>query len=139
MDNHDKVEGYLLHCGLAYDTVEPGLWILHNDMDHVDNIVVQHAPPIIVFRVKLMDAPSDPAARAALFGELLTLNASEMVCGAYGLEGDAIIATETLQSQNLDDNEFQAALEGLTLGITEHYERLKVYHQAGASNDASND
>jgi hypothetical protein len=139
MDNHEKVEGYLLQCHLAYDTVEPGLWILHNAMDHVDNIVVQHAPPIIVFRVKLMDAPTDQAARCELFGALLELNASEMVCGAYGLEGNAIIATETLQSENLDQNEFQAALEGLTLGITEHYERLKVYHQASSDSDDSRD
>lgn len=130
MDNPEVIDGYLLRSGVAYDTVSEGMWILHDEVDHVDNIVVTHTEPLVVFRVKLMDAPSDPEARAGLFEKLLRLNATEMVSGAYGLEDGAVIATETLQAENLDYNEFQAAIEGLTLSITEHYDDLKSFHHA---------
>ncbi len=133
MDSPEVIETYLIRSDLSFDTIEEGLWIVHDDLDHVDNIVVQHAPPLVVFRVKLMEAPEDREAAASLYELLLQLNASQMVSGAYALEGRAVIATETLQSENLDYNEFQAALDGLTLSITEHYGTLKGFHHAPAT------
>ena len=55
-----------------------------------------------------------------------------MVSGAYAIENGAVMALETLQSENLDYNEFQAAIDGLTLAITEHYEELKQFHHLAA-------
>jgi hypothetical protein len=129
MENHDNpIDAYLVESGLEYEAIGEGMWIIHDDVDHVENIVVTWSPPIVVFRVKLMEAPRDAASRAGLFERLLQLNASGMVSGAYALEDDAIIATETLQAEKLDLNEFQAAIDGLTLAITDHYDTLKAYH-----------
>ena len=75
----------------------------------------------------------DPAQQAALCRKLLELNANAMVSGAYAIENGSVIALETLQAENLDYNEFQAAIDGLTLAITEHYEDLKHFHQAAAA------
>jgi hypothetical protein len=130
MDSPELIDDYLIRSGLEFDTVDEGMWIIHDDIDHVDNIVVSYSPPIVVFRVKLMDSPRDPEARGALFEQLLRLNATAMVSGAYALEDGAVIATETLQSENLDLNEFQAAIDGLTQAIVEHYDQLKSFHHA---------
>ncbi len=128
MDSPDLIDGYLMRSGLAYESVGEGIWVIHDDVDHIDNIFVTWSPPIVVFRVKLMNAPTTAKARADLFETLLRLNATEMVAGAYGLEDDSVIATETLQAENLDFNEFQAGIDGLSMAIVEHYDELKKFH-----------
>jgi len=124
----DLIEGYLVRTGVAYDVLGEGMWVVHDEVEHVDNIVITLAAPVVVFRVKLMEVPTAPAEEAALCKKLLELNSSSMVSGAYAIENGAVIALETLQSENLDYNEFQAAIDGLTLAITEHYEQLKQFH-----------
>jgi hypothetical protein len=124
----DTIEGYLIRAGTDYETVAEGMWVVHDEVEHVENIVVNHAEPVVLFRVKLMDLPSNEAQCAKLCKKLLELNAAEMISGAYGIEGESVVAIETLQSENLDYNEFQAAIDGLTLAITDHYEDLKGFH-----------
>jgi hypothetical protein len=137
MESPEIIDGYLLQSGLEYETASPGTWIVHDELDDIDNIVIRYAPPVVVFRVKLMDLPAAAADRAKLYETLLRLNASELVAGAYGLEGDAVILTETLQSQNLDLNEFQAAIEGVAMAISDHYSDLKRFHEPGTDGEAS--
>jgi hypothetical protein len=120
----DLIEGYLVRAGVAYDVLGEGIWVVHDEIEHVDNIVITLAAPVVLFRVKLMDLPAGAAEQAALCKKLLELNASAMISGAYAIENGSVIALETLQSENLDYNEFQAAIDGLTLAITEHYEQL---------------
>ncbi|PIE19156.1 MAG: hypothetical protein CSA66_02990 [Proteobacteria bacterium] len=130
MDN-DTIEGYLIRSGVDYDLIGDGMWVVQDEFDSVDNIVVTLSEPVVLFRVKLMELPEDEAVQAALFRKLLELNASEMIAGAYGLDGQAVIASETLQAENLDFNEFQAAIDGLTMAITDHYDELKRFVVSG--------
>ena len=121
---NDMIEGYILELGLPFEEVQPGLWLIHDEIDYIDNIVVYHTPPVITFRVKLMEAPAEEIA-PRLFKRLLQLNASDMVAGAYGLEDEAVVIVESLQSASLDQNEFQAAIDAITLAIREHYHELR--------------
>jgi len=130
MTDAHELESLLMSSGLDYDSHEGGTWVVHNESDHLDNVVIQFAPPVVVFRVKLMDTPGDAAQRAQLYERLLQLNATDMVAGAYALEGNAIVITETLQTENLDANELQAAVDGLSLAISEHYQELRGYLSA---------
>ena len=91
--------------------------------DLVENLVVSLNDPVVVFHVKLSDIPTE-CDRLSLYEELLRLNASEMLHGAYGITGNAIVATDTLQAENLDFNEFQASVDALNLAITSHYKRI---------------
>lgn len=129
----DLIEGYLVRSGVPYDVLGDGIWVVHDELDNVDNIVITLAPPVVVFRVKLMELPKGEGEEAALCRKLLELNASSMVSGAYAIENQSVIALETLQSENLDYNEFQAAIDGLTLALTEHYDVLKQYHHSAAA------
>lgn len=115
MATFDDVESYLDRLGLPWEAVDEGLWVLQEDGGQ---IVVRLDDPIIVFRAKLMDAPD--VGREALYRKLLELNASEMITAAYGLEEGVIVAVASLQSENLDYNEFQGAIDALTMALTQH-------------------
>jgi len=120
MIDNDRIETYLQRLGTPYEEIEDGFWVIK---DPDGQIVVRHDPPVLVLRVKLADAP--PQNRDRLFERLLQLNATDMISGAYGLEKDAIVAVESLQSENLDYNEFQAAVDSLTLAMTTHLPELQ--------------
>ena len=126
MITNDQIEAYLIEIGAPFERVKDGFWLIHDDYDAVDNIVVVHAPPVITFRVKLFNVPQGPA-QHELFAHLLRLNATEMIAGAYGLEEDAVVVTDSLQSENLDYNEFQASVDAIAFAVREHYDELKRF------------
>lgn len=136
MRTHQDIENFMIRMGVKFEHLSDGTWVIHDGEDNIDNIVVRHDPPILLCRVKLFDVPAGTD-NSALFRMLLELNASEMISGAYGLEGDAVVATDTLQSENLDYNEFQAAIDGLTLCIRDHYARLSKFLPKAPSNGAA--
>lgn len=117
------IEAFLIKMGVSYDNLGRNTWMIRDNEQQLDNLVVTLNDPVIVFHVKLMTIPSD-CNRLRLYEELLRLNATEMLHGAYGLEGDDVIATDTLQAENIDFNEFQASVDALNLAITAHYRRL---------------
>lgn len=123
MKTNDDLESYLISLDLPYETLEEGLWIVHSDGA---DIVVAHTPPVVVFRVKVYEVPQDD--QLALFQKLLELNAQEMVHGAYGIEDGVVVLTDALQSENLDQNEFQASIESLAMAISEHRTVLEPFH-----------
>lgn len=120
----EKLERYLLNAGISHEHVGPGTWILRDSHWVGAQIIVQNTEPLVIFRVKLMDLPANLSDHKAakLFRHLLELNGSEMLQGAYALEGNALVATECMQSENLDENEFLAAIDSLSLAIMEHRE-----------------
>jgi len=65
--------------------------------------------------------------REEFFKLLLELNATNMIHGAYGIEGDNVVLIDTLQSESLDFNEFQASLDALVLASTQDYQKLKNF------------
>ena len=122
MRTKDDVEQYLIDLDTAYENLGDGVYRLYDDMDEVDDIIVLVTEPLVVFSVRLMKVPTHN--REAFFKKLLELNASALVAGAYGLDGDHVIITDTLQLENLDFNEFQASVETLVMAIHEHYPML---------------
>ncbi|MEM1350187.1 MAG: hypothetical protein AAGI01_16630, partial [Myxococcota bacterium] len=66
MTTNDQIEEYLINTELPFEQVQEGMWLIHDENDYIDNIVVLHTPPVITFRVKLMelDAIEDQGERA---------------------------------------------------------------------------
>ena len=126
MVTSSDIEGYLIQMGVTFAELRPNTWILRDNDDLMDHLVVTLNDPVVVFHVKVTEIPTT-CDRLRLFEELLRLNASEMLHGAYGLEGSTIVATDTLQASNLDFNEFQASIDALNLAITAHYRRLAPF------------
>ena len=125
-DIDEKIEAFILELGLPFDRVDDELWLIHDDIDYIDNIVVFHNPPVLTFRIKVMEAPKE-AVRPALYRRLLQLNASSMIAGAFGLEDEDVVLVESLQSETMTQSEFQAAFDSLTLAVREHYNDLKSF------------
>lgn len=126
MKNADDIENYLVKTGMPYESIGPEMWNIKADYE---NLVLSIAGPVLVFRAKLMEVPHKQ--REALFETLLRLNASDMVHGAFGLEGEnsssAVVITCALELENLDLNEFQAVVDDITLAVTNHYPKLKQF------------
>jgi len=128
MRSAEDIESYLIKMQLAYEAPKPGLWVIKGAGGEIENFVISLSGPIVVFRIKVMDIP--PANREDLFKTLLELNASDMIHGAYGLEGDHVILTDCLQLENLDYNEFQATFDDMTMALANHYQRLSKFRAA---------
>ncbi len=47
--------------------------------------------------------------------------------GAYGLDENDIVLTDTLQLEDLDFSELQASLESILLALRSHYDTLQRY------------
>jgi hypothetical protein len=107
--------------------VEAGLWVVKT-VEGAE-IVINHAPPVVIFRVRVMEVPAGEAARLELFRRLLEFNARDLVHGSYGLEGDHIVLTDTLELAHLDSTEFQASFDSITLALASHMAALSAHRE----------
>lgn len=122
---HEDIESFIISSGVDFEEVGHGTWILNEQEWGGAQIVVQHTDPLVIFRCKLFEVPDlGDSELAQLFGSLLALNGSEMVQGAYALEEQSVVVVECLQAENLDENEFLAAIDCITLAIVEHHDQL---------------
>jgi hypothetical protein len=121
------VQAYLLKMELPYEEPRENTWMV-TGLDGLDNLVITLAGPVLVFRVKVMDIPAHH--REELFRTLLELNATEMMHGAYGIEGDSVVIMDALQLENLDYNEFAATVDDITLAVASHHGRLAKFREA---------
>lgn len=93
-------------------------------------VVVSYAPPVVILRVRVMELPSQEPLRSGLFRQLLEYNARDLVHGSYGLEGDHVVLTDTLELENLDYTEFEASFDSITLALASHLAVLAPYREA---------
>ena len=115
MKSAEDIESYLLHMGVVHETVKPGIWLVKVDgqtSGDLDRRPGGRVPP----------QGHGPAAdgREELFRTLLRLNTTEMVHGAFGIEGDAVVIVHALELENLDFNEFQAVIDDMSMAVRKH-------------------
>lgn len=127
MADSAKIENFLLSLSLTYEEVDDQTWVIDDDERGLENVVVILADPVVIIRVKVMAAPA--ARREQFFEQLLRLNQSDMIHGAYALEGDDVILLNTLVRETLDLEEFQATLDAIGLALAQHYPLLAKYRQ----------
>ncbi|MBL0891584.1 MAG: hypothetical protein IBJ19_13355 [Gemmatimonadaceae bacterium] len=133
MVTREDIEAFLDRLsadGASHEEVEPGLWVVKPGGALDFDVVVTHNPPVVLLRVKVMPLPTDAAEAAALNKRLLELNATDLLHGAYGLDGDAVVLTEALELAHLDFEEFLASFESMTLSLTTHLRELAAFREA---------
>ena len=129
MRSREDIESYLSRAEVQYEVVgEDDMWLVR-DSSLGENIAVKIAGSLLLFRVKVLDL-SSVEEEAALFRELLKLNATDLVHGSYGISEGAIVLTCTLEVENLDFNELQAVLDDFSLALANHYEKLTKFRVA---------
>ncbi len=119
----DRLEGGTV----TVQELEANLWLVRTG-DGAE-VVVHYAPPVVILRVRVMELPASGPRRSELFRQLLELNARELVHGSYGLEGDHIVLTDTLELENLDYSEFEASFDSITLALATHLGALAPYRE----------
>ena len=107
--------------------LEPNLWLVRTPDDA--EVVVHYAPPVVILRVRVMELPASEPRRGELFRQLLEYNVRDLVHGSYGLEGDHVVLTDTLELENLDFSEFEASFESMTLALASHLGALAPYRE----------
>jgi hypothetical protein len=130
MITREDIQSFLdrLEAGaLTVTEVEPNLWIAKTPDDA--EVVVHYAPPVVILRVRVMELPGSEPRRSELFRQLLEFNARELVHGSYGLEGDHVVLTDTLELENLDFSEFEASFDSMTLALASHLTALAPYRE----------
>ena len=133
MVTKEDLEGFLDRLGVdgaSYSEIQPGMWVVHPGGVLDADVVVHYSPPVVLLRLKVMDLPKDESSLATLSRRLLQLNATELVHGSYGIEGDAIVLTEAMELAHLDYEEFLAAYESMTLALVSHLRELAPFREA---------
>lgn len=127
MKGADDIESYLLRLGLPYERLAPEMWRIKLDED--ENLVITLAGPVVVFRIKVMEAPR--SSREAFFQKLLALNTTDLVHGAFGLEGqpgsESVVIGATLALEELDFSEVESVVDDVTLALRKLYPQLSQY------------
>ena len=126
----NKIEQYLIELKYSYREVKPNLWLLDDEENGVEGIVVMYADPLVIIQVQVMEVPTLNSHE--LYRKLLELNAGDMIHGAYGLEGNKVVIIDTLRYDTMDYPEFRATLDAISLALTQHYPVLSVYRESGA-------
>jgi Putative bacterial sensory transduction regulator len=132
MVTREDVESYLLRTGLDHHEISEGMWLAEGNGDGA-GIVIHFSPPLVVFRLKVMDLPADENRCSGLFRRLLELNATDLVHAAYGLEQGDVILTQSLEAENLDFNEFQATLDSFQMALASHFDSLSDFRDCAAA------
>jgi hypothetical protein len=133
MVSKDELEGFLERLGVEGAThreIQPGMWLVHPSGVLDADVVVHYSPPVVLLRMKVMDLPKDAKSLSALSRRLLQFNASDLIHGSYGIEGDAVVLTEALELGHLDYEEFLASYESMTLALASHLRELAPYREA---------
>jgi hypothetical protein len=125
MPELNKIEAYLIDLKLNYLELAPNSWLINDDSRGLEETVVISEPPLAIIRVKVMEIPVSN--REEFFEKLLRFNATDIVHGAYGLEGNDVILIDTLQYDTLSKEELQASLDAVGLALSQHYPVLSKY------------
>jgi len=127
MISREDLESFLIRTEMDHREIGESMWLVDPVKDAVEDhpaVVVSLSPPLVIFRASIGTVPDGDHARLKLYQTLLELNASDLVHGAYGLEGNEVILVDALELQDLDYSEFQASLESLSLAVTSHVQQL---------------
>ena len=114
----NKVEQYLIELKYSYREVNTNFWLLDDAEHNLEGIAVMYDDPLVIIEVQVMDAPREK--REEFFCKLLQLNAGDMIHGAYGLDGEKVVIINTLEYDTMDFSEFRAALDAISLALTQH-------------------
>ena len=124
------LEGWVDRLGGGSREVEHpagGVWVVHAEGGAA--VVVNRHPPVVILRIRVMEAPADVRRRSQLFESLLLWNATDLVHGAYGLEGDHVVLTDTLELESLDYRVLEASYDAMTLALATHSGALAPYRE----------
>jgi hypothetical protein len=125
MITREDVQAYLDRLDLPVEPVAEDIWLVR--VAAGAELAINFAPPVMVLRVKVIPVPADALRAGELFRRLLEFNARDLVHGSYGVEGDQVVLTDTLELGHLDFSEFEASVDSLSLALASHTATLAPF------------
>ncbi len=125
MSPREKIESYLVRLSLSFQEGSPGTWVVSDAERGIHNLVIALTDSLVIMRMNVMEVPV--RGREKFFEELLRLNATDLVHGAYGIEGRVVILIDTLEAEGMGLEEFEASLDAIGLAVAQHYRILSQY------------
>jgi len=129
MVTREDLESYLIRMDLEFEEVDEGMFLVQPRSDGPP-VVVHHSPPLLLVRLKVMEMPEGQDL-GELFKTLLTWNAKDVVHGAYGIDEEDLVLTDTLELESLDFPELQASLESMQMASASHMNEIKTLAGVG--------
>ena len=129
-ENLDLVKEYLLNLDLkivSEDEAEE-LFVVSDEENGITNLVIDCEAPIVILEQLIMETPNKPG---DFLKRLLQINRT-LVHGAFVLdeEGTRVFFRDTLQLENLDQNELEGSIDALSLALAENgMELLEFSHR----------
>src|SRR5215472_867915 len=127
MTSKEDIEGFLARLeaseGVHAREEKSGLWLLTPPGNGIV-VALHYNPPVVVLRVKVLDLGKKKkdakSTKEELYKHLLQLNATDLVHGSYGIDGNAVVLTDALELENLDYSEFLASYDSMMLALASH-------------------
>lgn len=123
-DYFEVVKNYLnaLELDIKYENSREGVFIVSNEQEGIFNLIICVAYPIVIFEQFLFEIKTESP---AVYKALLQKN-RDIIHGAFVLDptGRKVIFRDSLQLENLDQNEFGATLNSLSLLLSEYSEQI---------------
>ena len=124
MSDYDTIKAYLtdLQLSIVSENPEEELVIVDDEERGIKNLVVDCEEPIVVFEQMIMPLPCNAG---DMFRRLLQMNRT-LVHGAFAIDEESkmVLYRDTLQLENLDQNEVEGTIEALSLALAEHAAEL---------------
>lgn len=122
--NFKTVENFILDLDftIIHKDESEGFLVVENSEDGIKNLIIGVTPPVIIFEQYLFTINQD---NLLVFKSLLMKN-RDIIHGSFALteDGKRVIFRYTLQLHNLDQNEFDAAINSLSLLLSEYNAQL---------------
>ncbi len=123
-DYFDRVKNFLLDLdyNITYQSAEEEVFVVEKAEAGIHNLVIAIADPILIMEQFLFEIQEG---KPAVFKALLIKN-RDIVHGAFALDdsGKKVVFRDTLQLENLDQNEIEGSVNSLELLLSEYSDEL---------------
>ena len=120
MSHFDKVKTHIQELGLAItsEDVKEELIVIDNEADGIKNLIIDCEDSILIIEQFIVELKSSSK---ETLEKILQMNRT-LVHGAFTLDetGKKVIFRDTLQLENLDQNELEASIQALSLALAEY-------------------
>ncbi|MEE9144607.1 MAG: YbjN domain-containing protein [Candidatus Binatia bacterium] len=125
IDHFEKVKGFLNEMGFDFKKDDPKdeIVVIEDEDQGISNLVIDCEYPILILEQFIFDLKGKPSENT--YKRLLQMNRN-LVHGAFAIDdsGNKVVFRDTLQLENLDQNELEGSINALSLAMVENSEEL---------------
>ena len=123
-DYYSLIKGFLqnMQLEIKHENEKEGIFIVSNESEGITNLIICVAHPIVIFE-QFIFAIKESGDH--VYKSLLQKN-RDIIHGAFVLDdsGRKVIFRDSLQVENLSQNEFEATLNSLSVLLSEYSEQI---------------